>query len=67
MTMKEPLSLRISDESNRKRAADFQRVLDRRAANPSEVLRRLIDAYIQSDGAVTFPARLVSQNGDRAI
>ncbi len=57
--MKEPFSLRIADRKDPERGNKFKQVLDKRAANPSDVLRRLIDAYISRDGDVSFPVELV--------
>jgi hypothetical protein len=53
--MKEPLSLRISDVSNPKRGEEFERVLKKRRANAGDVVRGLVQAYIDSDGSVNFP------------
>ncbi len=61
--MKEPFSLRISDSEDPERANKFKTVLHKRGGNPTGVLRRLIEAYIASDGAVPFPAKLVSPLG----
>ena len=61
--MKEPFSLRITDSEDHERANKFKTVLHKRGANPTDVLRRLIEAYIAADGAVSFPARLVSLLG----
>lgn len=53
--MKEPLSLRISDASDPKRGEKFERVLTKRRANAADVMRGLVDAYIESDGAPGAP------------
>jgi hypothetical protein len=57
-TMREPVSIRISDESNPERGEQFQRVLSKRKASPSDVIRGLVDAYIRCEGEVSFPVRL---------
>jgi hypothetical protein len=59
--MKEPYSVRMSDAENPSRGEQFERVMKKRAANAAVVLRELVDAYIRSDGNVTFPVRLESQ------
>jgi hypothetical protein len=58
--MKEPFTLRISDSKRKDRASRFEEVLDKRAANPTEVMRRLIDAYIEAGGDIIFPIRFSS-------
>jgi hypothetical protein len=56
--MKEPLNIRLSTRDNPKRGKAFESVLRRRRANAAEVIRGLIDAYIECDGEVDFPVRL---------
>ncbi len=70
----EPLSLRISDSESPYRAVKLQAVLSKHKASPTDVLRALIDIYIDTDGEVQFPAKLVHvdggnghENGRRAV
>jgi hypothetical protein len=58
--MNEPFTIRISDSEDPERADKFKTVLHKRGANPTDILRRLIEAYVASDGAVPFPVKLVS-------
>jgi hypothetical protein len=53
--MKEPVSLRISDSTDPKRGEKFEQVLKKRRANAADVLRGLVQAYIDSDGDPAFP------------
>lgn len=62
--MKEPISLRVSDSEDPQRGAKFKRVLDRKKASATDVLRALVDAYILSEGAIDFPVRLVGNGSD---
>lgn len=64
--MKEPLSLRINDETNPNRSEHFRRVLGARGAKPSEVIRHLIDSYIDSGGKIAFPATLIEKEVRKA-
>jgi hypothetical protein len=63
-TMTEPMSFRPSNSDNPKRGERFEAVLKRVGANPTDVMRLLIDAYIETDGRVQFPIQLVERNDD---
>lgn len=56
--MNEPFTFRPSDGEDPRRGEKFEAILVKRAANPTDVLRKLLDAYIRSDGAVPFPVDL---------
>jgi hypothetical protein len=60
--MNEPFTFRPSDAEDPRRGDKFEAILNKRGANPTFVLRRLIDAYIESDGRVAFPAELVESD-----
>ena len=58
--MKEPLNIRLSTSTNPARGKDFERILIRRRASAAAIMRGLVDAYIESDGVIDYPWRLVS-------
>lgn len=58
--MKEPFTVRLNDKKDPKRGERFEALLVERGANPTNVIRHLVDAYIKSDGDIRFPARVVS-------
>jgi hypothetical protein len=58
--MREPLSIRISDRYDPHRGKKLQVVLDKNRASIASVIRGLIDAYIESNGEVPFPVKLVA-------
>jgi hypothetical protein len=56
--MREPFTVRISDSSDPERADKFERILKKRGANATDVIRGLIDAYNLTDGIKAFPVIL---------
>jgi predicted TIM-barrel enzyme len=59
--MEDPFKFRVNVDGPT-RAEDFQAVLDRRKANAQDVLRALMDAYIESNGDTPFPVKLVPKD-----
>ncbi len=57
-----PFTIRLSDRRDQQRAEKFEHVLQKRGANPTYVIRHLVDAYIATDGLSPFPARLFPRN-----
>lgn len=61
--MEEPFTVRLSLlDDDPERGAKFEKVLNKRGANPSKVIRGLVDAYIASDGTVPFPWKIVPKS-----
>ena len=61
----EPLSLKISDTTDRERGRKLAECIDRRKASLPDVMRALIDAYLATDGQITFPVKLVPMPAER--
>lgn len=62
--MTDPFNFRVTDRDNPKRKNDFEKTLAKRGADPATILRKLIDAYVDCDGLVSFPAILREAPGD---
>lgn len=61
--MEDPFRFRVNvDGPNR--AERFQAVLDKKKANAQDVLRALMDAYIESNANVDFPVKLVPKEDE---
>lgn len=56
--MKNPFSVRLIEPTTPDRFEAFKRILIKRGANPTDVIRGLVDAYILSDGQFEFPVKL---------
>jgi hypothetical protein len=56
--MKSPFTVRLSDAKCPDRQEKFEKLLNSRGANPTDVLRELVDAYIRDQATTPFPVRL---------
>ena len=43
----------------------FEEILKKRGATATAVIRGLVDAYIESDGVVPFPLKLIEKKADK--
>jgi hypothetical protein len=63
-SMNEPFPFRPSDATDPSRGEKFERTLKKVGANPTDILRNLVDAYIRTKGRVQFPVVLTEQDNE---